>query len=378
VKIFRWDEEENGWRIAEAVYYSFGETGTLMEVEFHYYIGFLYRTYAKIEYAYTNNLLRDETYFEKVDEEDEWEKESRTSYEYDTLYRLNTVYENEWDDYDEIWIHKKKIDYEYSPNGFLMLEAGYDYEFYEQYWIPQYKTEYKRDSLNRLIEVAGFVVGLENSTFLETERRAIGYGAEDEKVGEVWYEYDYDQDDFLPVKKVDYFSQWPGTLYHEKEYSWNPAEKKWDESKIKNYLTLNQFGEADVLFYDFVEVHFPLLLFNGLVCEKIEEKRKIENSWIEAGNTLYRFTEKLQVGSLDFESAEVRIFPVPAKEVLNIHISRPANAMLYLFDSTGKLVLQNKLFQQNQLNISALHEGLYFLKIIESGKTLVNRKLIKL
>lgn len=377
VKIFRWDDEENGWRIAEAVYYSFSEKGTLMEVQFHYYIGFLYRTFAKIEYAYTNNLVTRETYFEKIDEEDEWEKVARTSYEYDSLYLLSTVYNKDWDDYDGIWIYKNKIDYDYYPNGFLMMEAGYEYEFYEQYWIPEYKTEYKQDSLDRLIEVAGFVVGLENSIFLETERRIIRYNTENEKVDEVWYEYEYDQDDFLPVKKVDYFSQWPGTLYHEKEYVWNITKQKWEEYKLKNYLSVNQFGEDEILFYDFAEVHFPLFLFNDLVCEKIEEKRKIGNSWIEAGNTLYRFNKKLQVGNAVLESAEVRIFPVPAKDVLNIHILKATNVTLYLFDSTGKLVLQNDLFQQNQINISTLNKGIYFLKITVSGETLANKKLIK-
>jgi len=64
----------------------------------------------------------------------------------------------------------------------------------------------------------------------------------------------------------------------------------------------------------------------------------------------------------------VRIYPNPADDVLNIDFGKQQKISLLLTDVNGKAILNQRLTGlRNQLDISALGKGVYFLKLEGEG-----------
>ena len=78
----------------------------------------------------------------------------------------------------------------------------------------------------------------------------------------------------------------------------------------------------------------------------------------------------------DIDTAmEVRLFPNPASNVLNIETKGPLS-ILQIFDINGKEIntINNP---SNVLNINDLHQGIYFIKLFDKNGRFTTRKFIK-
>jgi hypothetical protein len=72
----------------------------------------------------------------------------------------------------------------------------------------------------------------------------------------------------------------------------------------------------------------------------------------------------------------VSIFPNPASSIINVKINTALikNSMLELYDITGKLIVSQKIVNEdNALNINALSNGIYTVRILSDNKQLVKR-----
>jgi hypothetical protein len=73
---------------------------------------------------------------------------------------------------------------------------------------------------------------------------------------------------------------------------------------------------------------------------------------------------------------EIKIFPNPAKNLLNIKLNNHTNADAKMYDIRGRLVLKQKIEQElSVLNIESLNSGMYLLQII-TGNTLIAKRII--
>jgi hypothetical protein len=78
----------------------------------------------------------------------------------------------------------------------------------------------------------------------------------------------------------------------------------------------------------------------------------------------------------DEELADVSIYPNPVEEVLTITTAADLTGRIAtVFDMNGKRVLNQKLIS-DQLNVSNLQSGFYFLRIESNGRS-IKRKFIK-
>ena len=79
------------------------------------------------------------------------------------------------------------------------------------------------------------------------------------------------------------------------------------------------------------------------------------------------------------EEFDVKVYPNPAKRVLNIELPEKyacRNAMLSIIDISGKAVLRSEVTEHTtQLDIKTIKPGLYLLKI-ENGKTLITKRIL--
>ncbi|MFN6039417.1 MAG: T9SS type A sorting domain-containing protein, partial [Bacteroidota bacterium] len=73
---------------------------------------------------------------------------------------------------------------------------------------------------------------------------------------------------------------------------------------------------------------------------------------------------------------EIKIFPNPAKELVNVSLNRKGNTTLNLMDASGRLVRTFHVSTaQSQLSLEGLESGVYFLKM--EGENRLVRKIIK-
>ena len=81
------------------------------------------------------------------------------------------------------------------------------------------------------------------------------------------------------------------------------------------------------------------------------------------------------LGQIDL-SKFVSVYPNPASTSINVRINTAFidNAMLELYDATGKLIMQQKVVNEySALNISGLANGIYTVRIITDNEQTIKR-----
>ncbi len=80
----------------------------------------------------------------------------------------------------------------------------------------------------------------------------------------------------------------------------------------------------------------------------------------------------------EFDFVAGNIYPNPAENVLNVDLfNADSDASLAILDAMGRVVLNHNLIQaQNNIDISTLNKGVYFVKITQDGKVMT-RKIVK-
>ncbi len=82
-----------------------------------------------------------------------------------------------------------------------------------------------------------------------------------------------------------------------------------------------------------------------------------------------------KTGIADIERASVEIFPNPVKDVLQIKNNELKIKLIEIVDLSGKVIYEFNNFR-NQINVSALSQGIYFLKL-KTDKETVMKKFVK-
>ena len=100
---------------------------------------------------------------------------------------------------------------------------------------------------------------------------------------------------------------------------------------------------------------------------------------IETFNNNTILTQGFHQGNLKVETVvtdikeTVKVYPNPTTAYLTIELEKSSNIELILIDVNGKIVLQDKMInqQEKQLNLGKLAEGNYFLQLIKDNEKAV-------
>lgn len=81
------------------------------------------------------------------------------------------------------------------------------------------------------------------------------------------------------------------------------------------------------------------------------------------------------VNTTEIQTIQLTIFPNPATDFVQIEGEIEANTNLYIFSSTGQLMLEQTDFKQGQIDIHSLKSGAYFLYLRKGNEVKVGRFL---
>lgn len=65
-------------------------------------------------------------------------------------------------------------------------------------------------------------------------------------------------------------------------------------------------------------------------------------------------------------TSSISLYPNPTSGALRVN-----------YDLTGKLLIDNQLDGNNEINLSLLTDGIYLMKILDNGKIIIAQKLVK-
>ena len=73
---------------------------------------------------------------------------------------------------------------------------------------------------------------------------------------------------------------------------------------------------------------------------------------------------------------ELRIYPNPAKDIINIETSAQ-RCEYQLINNIGQIVLNGILSGENVISVENINNGIYFLKLIVDGEVSINKVVIQ-
>jgi len=136
---------------------------------------------------------------------------------------------------------------------------------------------------------------------------------------------------------------------------------------------LNYDGTIDTTFgtNGCTEIDYQGKNNNGNFISLFEDKILITGTLINNNNqdvALYRFNNDYVVGVSDLLKASTKVFPNPFTDYLNIESDMGAIDTITIYDTKGSLC---GTYNINQIDLSHLNAGMYFVKITQNDKSFV-------
>lgn len=89
----------------------------------------------------------------------------------------------------------------------------------------------------------------------------------------------------------------------------------------------------------------------------------------------YEYSNNLSTADNSF--GNLHLFPNPVKDILTINLANQSFNSYKIYNLTGQIVLNYTQNNQNQINVSTLENGIYFIKITTDNGKSITKKVIK-
>ncbi len=259
--------------------------------------------------------------------------------------------------------------------------------FVNNQWITDKKSTcfYNEDGLLSNIEYSVF----RNDVFLLIEQDVYQYDEQSNELSCILKQMLIPENQWSDKSKTE-FTYESGNLVCQIDYNYNDTINDWRATLKKEYI-YNASDDNKVIYreYYFVEDAFVLALETEITLDSTCPSEnlilpfennlpyKVENEYNsqsqKVSNYYYSPLETSGVISLD-GTVHTSIYPNPAKDILNIRSNQCINAV-DIFDVSGRLSAVHS-GPATQLDISALTQGIYYVKISSAGQC-TTLKLIK-
>jgi hypothetical protein len=129
-----------------------------------------------------------------------------------------------------------------------------------------------------------------------------------------------------------------------------------------NSLTAH-FGIGQSTAIDKIRIEWP----SGIIDEYDNPNINTQHIYLEGDS---------QLGNPEFEALNFNIYPNPTSEMVNFSSPILKNSQVSIVDVNGKEVLSTLVSNQNNINVSNLENGVYFIQVTIEGKKRI-KKFIK-
>ena len=348
-----------------------------------------------------------------------WVPVNRTEFIYDNSNNLTEEAELSWNSGTSQWIKTDVSTYTYNANNNSIIELYQsfngtnvdqqnrttntynsegeltqflDEDYLNSNWVNTYKValEYANGSIASGISYdwngAAWVIG-ENSTQVEINYNPNGTVSSvvtDIRESSSWLTayrsvYSYDANNRVTLNNDEFFDGSTWSVENKLEYTYDAngnvvTEKGFYEDNgvfVVDYEETNTFDTSQSMadfahpFKDKNGIDY-LFSVNGII-------NKILTTTSSESRTTYNYGEAT-TSAPTFNLADVRVYPSPATDVINVSIENGAIHKIEVYNLLGKKVFTSA---KSKINVESLAKGVYLLKIRSEDGGFITKKLIK-
>ena len=156
-----------------------------------------------------------------------------------------------------------------------------------------------------------------------------------------------------------------------------PDGKTYQDAVVLSSIRTTVTGPSPLGTYLTVEEHSKIFWLPGYALPAIEVLHVFSNGSLVFKRSLF-LQEMQSFNQIEEEIASIKISPNPLSNLMTISHSIE-NSRLFLFNTTGKLVLEHSLIKgNNHIDVGTLPIGLYTYRIVDkNSQILVENKIIK-
>lgn len=266
-----------------------------------------------------------------------WTKNNKSVYFYNTNNnKIDSILVYNW---SSMWDNSMKEVYTYDSN--LNNTKIITYQWVASQWRFFEKTDSKFDSNNMITSsstshyTTNNVWEYTDSTFYSNQGNDIDY-----------YEY----------------------------FDWNGSA--WDSSYKEDYTHNTSYSFTDLLLPFHFQDDETTQYFTHMLTKVVAYEYNT-GGW-EEDVTIDLYYSGITISSIALPKQEsIKIYPNPTNDFINI--ANPSNTILnmYIFDISGKKVMQESIKTNKRVDISKLKGGVYLIQLMDETETIYSKKLIK-
>jgi len=361
-----WDSWDDVWRKFRKVESTYDSNGNLTRWIEYRWINNVWRESSKIEYVYASNgnMITKTEYYWTLWEG--WVRLGRTNYVYDNQGNLTMELRYTWN--NNAWREFSKFDFLYDNNGNLTRQTYYFHNSDNNTWRESSKIEFSYDNNGNLTmwtsyEWRSMWIEHWKAEFVHENNRNMITATYSRWEGNTW----------RSVWKDEEVYDSNGNLTMMIEYNWrnNVWEEYWKTKfefdlfiPIDNVLLSNVFV-SDIMDFENIESVF----FNKIVNRK--EYEWWNNTWYESSTLTFHYSQ-VPTNIPNISTSSLSIFPNPVFENFTIN-GVTEDTLVKITDLNGRIVLQRIVAANEQISISHLPAGVYFVRVNGETAKIVKR-----
>ncbi len=362
VSFFTWDSQTNSWFKRNDQQYS-NNGKTIIATD---YTVNKSKTITTLSYNSTGKLILSQSlHWNYV--MNQWIDTTRYTYDYNANNQISSIVKTIHVTTPNQFLYEFKYKYTYNSNNLLILFEHKTYNYNTQLWQNYDKKEYT-------------------------------YNSSGEKVSEICSEWYYTNWELLCKDDYSYDSQGNLTLdfiYFWLINKWDPDQKlEYQYDNNNNMIEVRRGGfntngqfvyyERNRRMYDLSVSSNQLILppsligqFNNKLTEREGDQRN-GNTWNQTNKILYFYSNISITAIEDSDQLKIELYPNPAQSYINIKTSQKQkfyNSTYEIININGQKLLSGEDIYL-PIDITSLNPGLYFIKITNDNKTILNKRFV--
>ncbi len=257
------------------------------------------------------------------------------------------------------WIKTEKVQYILDDENTILARIHFLWSDFQNIWIPKIQDAYTYNSAGAEIEM---VQSIWNETdFIPSVKTEKAYNSEGNLISVEYFSYDmgnYWKQDVLSTFEYDDF----GNEIEHMIYYWNSVSEEYI-SKFKtqnafdhNYLSNTVMAPVPPDWNDLLKENS----YNNIILSSTEYFMQMDE-WNTHGPITYYYSAP-DTNSPNDPSVDLNVYPNPFRET--IRFSGSSELMQFtLFDIQGRMVLQEQVVGENEINMGNLPLGLYVYQL---------------
>jgi hypothetical protein len=332
------------------------------------------------------------------DTQNNWINEGRSN----TTYQPNTIehiYE-EWDQNTSVWNKTLKEVQTENSNHQIIQQINYSWNAQSSSWTESSKLIFSYNTNNDIDTIITYAW---NTLWENDSKEVYLYNSSNNNTKTIIYKWvnntwQYKEKTNSKFDSNNMFTSVVNENYVSSNNSWEYSDSTFYSNQgddIDFYETYDWGGiaweksEKDDLFHNTSYSYSDLLLpieyqeddeiakyFTHMIT-KLDIYEEDGGNW-ESDMTANFFYASITINSLENNKQEnLSIYPNPATDFITIANKSNKLLNIYIFDISGKKVIQQSFNSSKKVDLSKLESGVYFIQLVDEAEMIYTKKLIK-